>query len=133
MVETDQNGWKIKSPKSYAGDRFIQYPDFVIDKLPKTGKVTPLNPTMISQRFGRAIKSSGLPSFRFHDLRHYHASTLHALGVPDQYIMEKCGWSNDSVLKDVYRHTIQDVKEKMNTVSDEYFEKMQYEMQHEKK
>lgn len=67
-----------------------------------------------------------------HHLRHYYASTLHAIGVPDQYIMEHCGWGNDAVLKDVYRHTLGDVKEKMNGISNTYFETMQHEMQHAK-
>lgn len=132
MVETPDHKWTVKAPKSYAGDRFVPVPGFVVAELPKTGQITLLNPTMISQRFSRALKSSGLPSFRFHDLRHYYASTLHALGVPDQYIMERCGWGNDAVLKDVYRHTIGDVKEKMNDISNSYFEKMQHEMQHKK-
>lgn len=132
MVETPDHKWTIKAPKSYAGDRFVPAPQFVLDTLPDAGPVTQLNPTMISQRFSRALKSSGIHDFRFHDLRHYYASTLHAIGVPDQYIMERCGWGNDAVLKDVYRHTIGDVKEKMNCVSNSYFENMQHEMQHEK-
>lgn len=131
MVETPDHKWTMKAPKSYAGDRFVPVPNFVLDALPSTGSVTALNPTMISQRFSRALKSSGIHAFRFHDLRHYYASTLHAIGVPDQYIMERCGWGNDAVLKDVYRHTIGDVKERMNDISNSYFEKMQHEMQHE--
>lgn len=133
MVETSEHTWQIKAPKSYAGDRFVPAPAFVIELLPKKGNVTPLNPTMISQRFSRVLKGCKLPEFRFHDLRHYYASTLHALGVPDQYIMERCGWGNDAVLKDVYRHTLGDVKEKMNDLSNAYFENMQHEMQHAKK
>ncbi len=53
-----------------------------------------------------------LKGFRFHDLGHYYASTLHAIGIPDPYIMERCGWGNDAVRKDVYRHTTGDIKEK---------------------
>jgi hypothetical protein len=41
--------------------------------------------------------------------------------------MERCGWGNDAVLKDVYRHTLGDVKEKMNALSNDYFERMQHE------
>lgn len=130
MVETPEHTWQTKAPKSYAGDRFVSAPNFVIDSLPDYENITALNPTMISQRFSRARKNAGLPDFRFHDLRHYYASTLHAIGIPDQYIMERCGWGNDAVLKDVYRHTLGDIKEKMNDLSNEYFEKIQHEMQH---
>jgi len=47
-----------------------------------------------------------LPRFRFHDLRHYQASILHAMGVPDKYIMERGGWKTDSTLKNIYQHTM---------------------------
>ena len=41
--------------------------------------------------------------FRFHDFRHYSASIMHAIGIPDQYIMARGGWKTDTVLKAVYR------------------------------
>ena len=45
-------------------------------------------------------------AFRFHDLRRYSASIMHAIGDPDQYIMERGGWKSDKVLKQVYRGTL---------------------------
>jgi integrase len=48
MVETPSHTWQIKAPKSYARDRFVPAPKFVIDALPPNGNVTELNPTMIS-------------------------------------------------------------------------------------
>lgn len=33
MVNDDNGNWIIKRPKSYAGDRYIEFPDFVIAKL----------------------------------------------------------------------------------------------------
>lgn len=53
------------------------------------GRLIKATPDQITHRFLRAIKSSGLPPFRFHDLRHYAASIMHAIGVPDQYIMQR--------------------------------------------
>ena len=63
-------------------------------------------PDQITHRFERAIKSTGLPKFRFHDLRHYAASIMHAIGVPDQYILQRGGWATDNVMKTVYRDVI---------------------------
>jgi integrase len=40
-----------------------------------------LNPESISQLFDRIVQRSGLPSVRFHDLRHTHASLLVADGT----------------------------------------------------
>ncbi|MBR0090420.1 MAG: site-specific integrase, partial [Lachnospiraceae bacterium] len=58
---------------------------------------------------------------RFHDLRHYSASILHAIGVPDQYIMERGGWSDDRVLKAVYRNTLDDQSKAFTKKANDYF------------
>ncbi|PKB52272.1 hypothetical protein CRH03_25625 [Clostridium sp. HMb25] len=50
------------------------------------GRIIKATPEQITSRFRRAVKFSGVTPFRFHDLRHYAASIMHAIGVPDQYI-----------------------------------------------
>lgn len=125
MVRDDKGQWVIKQPKSYAGDRYIEFPDFVAAKWQGvTGRITPLHPNNISDRFKTILKHVGVHPFRFHDLRHYSASIQHALGIPDAYIMERGGWSNDGVLKNVYRHTIETHKEEMTHKANDYFESM---------
>lgn len=134
MVLSSDYTWVIKAPKSFAGDRFIDYPDFVAQKWKSlSGKITNLTPDNLSNRFSRLLKSSGIPHFRFHDLRHYSASIQHALGIPDAYIMSRGGWGNDGVLKNVYRHAMTGQAEEMNKKANTYFSAMQHEMQHEKK
>lgn len=132
MVMNDKGEWIIKTPKSYAGDRYVTYPEFVIKKVKKLPSNTvEMNLNTITTCFGLLLAKAGLPHFRFHDLRHYNASVQHALGIPDAYIMQSGGWGNDSVLKEVYRHALPDVQEKMNKVALDYFENMQHEMQHD--
>lgn len=115
MVRDENGRWVIKSPKSYAGDRFITLPQFVIKRFEnKTGVLVPLTPTTITNEFIRTRKRLGLPPFRFHDLRHYGASMLHAMGVPDAYIMQRGGWGSDAVLKSVYRHALAQEQKAIN-------------------
>ena len=97
-----------KEPKTLTSNRFIEMPWSVIDAIRKNGYVTKLSPGSITSRFPHILKAAGLPPFRFHDLRHYCVSTLHAQGVPDAYIMQRGGWKTDRVLKAVYRHTLAD-------------------------
>lgn len=131
MVLDADNNWIVKAPKSYAGDRFVQVPSFVADKLAlRSGNITGLTPNKITSRFEHVLKQAGVPHFRFHDLRHYCASISHALGIPDAYIMQMGGWGNDRVLKDVYRHTLEEAQKKMNAIAISHFETMQHEMQH---
>lgn len=125
MVLSPEHKWIIKQPKSYAGDRYIDYPKFVAEKWQGIhGNVTQLNPDMISNRFKRILKRAGLPHFRFHDLRHYSASIQHALGIPDAYIMQRGGWQTDGVLKAVYRHTMSDRQAEMNQITNGHFEEL---------
>lgn len=50
---------------------------------------------------------------RFHDLRHYCASLMLALGVPDLYAMERMGHSPTHMLKSVYQHTMKDKQDEV--------------------
>ncbi len=125
MALNDKNEWVIKKPKSYAGERYIQFPDFVIDKLKgRKGLVAGLLPFQISNHFDRILKKAGLPHFRFHDLRHYSASIQHALGISDAYIMQRGGWGNDGILKEVYRHAMEGQAAEMNRKANEHFENL---------
>lgn len=79
-------------------------------------------PVALSDRMARVLKRENLPHFRMHDLRHYSASILHAIGIPDQYIMARGGWKTDNVMKRVYRDTLSDVEKKMNQKAVNYFD-----------
>lgn len=125
MALNENNEWVRKPPKTISGDRYIEFPDFVIDKINDIdGQIVKLNPAQVSNRFRRIIKKTGMPHFRFHDLRHYSASIQHALGIPDAYIMQRGGWGSDTVLKSVYRHVLEDKTEQMNKIANGYFENL---------
>jgi integrase len=123
-VRDHHGDFHIKSPKTYSGDRYVEVPQFVIDKINEKGYITNLLPDTISKKFGIILEENKLPHFRFHDLRHYSASIRHALGIPDAYIMQAGGWKNDTVLKQVYRHTMSDKIKEMNDKANSHFTEM---------
>lgn len=132
MVMNDDKKWVIKQPKTYSSYRTIEMPDFVIKRIAGIeGRIVKANPDAISNRFRRALKISGLPSFRFHDLRHYSASIMHAIGVPDQYILQRGGWTSDGVMKSVYRNVIDLESAKQNKIINAHFEEISHEVSHE--
>lgn len=125
MVMDENNNWVIKKPKSFAGDRYIVFPDFVINKLKGiNGHVTELTPTQITTQFAAILRKNNIQHFRFHDLRHYCASVQHALGIPDAYIMQRGGWGNDMVLKNVYRHVLEEHTAEMNKKANDHFSQL---------
>lgn len=132
MVDKGKDEWVVKTTKTVSSTRTVEMPQFVIDKCPKEGRIVNLNPDQVTHRFMRALRHLDVPSFRFHDLRHYAASIMHAIGVPDQYIMQRGGWSSDKTLKAIYRGTIKDYEEKYTNMTLSHFEGMQHEMQHAK-
>lgn len=67
-----------------------------------------INPGIIDDHFKKCRKNSELPYFKFHSLRHYFASELHAQGIPDKYIAEIGGWENVETLQRIYQHTLKD-------------------------
>ena len=124
LVQNEKKEWVIKTTKTVSSIRDIDLPDSVMKVFPKAGRLVDINPDQITHRFARVLKKLKIQSFRFHDLRHYAASMLHAIGVPDVYIMQKGGWSSDSTLKKIYRGVMDDYKEKFDKKSFEHIDSL---------
>lgn len=123
MVKDQHFEWVMKSvPKNSTSDRYVEYPKQVVAALPKSGKICNLNPDQITHHFGDVIKKLDLPHFRFHDLRHYAVTIMHAMGIPEAYIMERGGWKTNTVLNQVYRGTRSDFSKKYSDQTNSYFD-----------
>jgi integrase len=74
---------------------------------------TPLDPSnLVSRSFKPLLRRAGLPSIRFHDLRHACATLLLSEGVPIKVVQEVLGHSSVSVTMDVYSHVLPDMQER---------------------
>lgn len=122
-VVMDKNKkWITKAPKTKAGYREIEYPQFVIDLFNGCeGKLINYNPNSLYNAFSKALKRNNIPHFRFHDLRHYSASILHALGYPDKYILSRGGWKSTNVLNKVYKHALAEKQKDFDTIAINHF------------
>ena len=112
LVPNDKNEYVLKAPKSYAGTRTLSdvAPSILLLLKPFEGspdRVFPHSPQTITDTFRHIAKALGL-NCTFHGLRHYNASVMLALGVPDKYAMERLGQSTPGVLKRVYQHIMAD-------------------------
>lgn len=68
---------------------------------------TPLNPKNVLRRsFRPLLKQAGLPTIRFHDLRHTCATLLLARNVNPKIVQEMLGHANISITLDTYSHLL---------------------------
>lgn len=132
-IVKSENGLVTKAPKSSAGQRTIDLPDTVVEILKHhrndSEYVCTVSEGMIFKNFSSILKQNHIEHFRFHDLRHYHASVLLELGIPDKYAMERMGHATNNILKNVYQHTRTEKQKEVSSALNAYF--MQHEMQHE--
>jgi len=102
ITETLSGEWIVKQPKTASSVRVIPVSQFVIDALPKCGKVVNILPYIITNRFLKAVDIIGVEHFSFHDLRHFYASLAHNKGVSDITIQANAGWSSAATMKSIY-------------------------------
>lgn len=119
MVQDEYKDWVFKSPKTYAGFRTITVPQALVDELNgmerTSDRIIQLVPDALYNRYVRLLKRTGIKHYSFHALRHYHASLMLSLNIPNKYAAERMGHSTDAMLKRVYQHIVQD---KMDEFSD---------------
>lgn len=108
-VLNDLQEWVIKnSPKTAAGFRSVPLPRPLMARIRaseyKDGRIIKYTPASLHDAFRRLTKRLGLPPYKFHSLRHYFATNLHAQGIPDKDIAKIGGWEDVSTLQRIYQH-----------------------------
>lgn len=105
-VQGDNKEWTIKGTKTTAGTRDIIIPFDIADKIRAQGYIYKGHPGSISRYLEHTEESLDIPKFTLHKLRHYFASKMSAMNIPEADIMRMGGWESDYVMKGVYRHSM---------------------------
>lgn len=125
MVLTDDKQWIVKQPKTYSGNRVLPIPDLVYSFLENynidSDNLFNITPNALSDRFFRLVKRCGITPFTFHALRHYYASVMMTLNIPNKYAMQMMGHASDNMLKNVYQHTMLDKKKEVEQAVTQFF------------
>ncbi len=66
----------------------------------------------MGEHFVAAVRKSGQPPVRFHDLRHTSATLRLAAGVPLKVVQEELGHSSMSFTGDVYATVVDELKDR---------------------
>lgn len=113
-----KNGLVVLPPKTNTSIRKISLPPTLVSILSEYKSKNKYNndyvctledgslisPSSLNHKFKQVLKDNNLPSIRFHDLRHSHASLLLSQGVHAKVISERLGHSNINITMDLYSH-----------------------------
>lgn len=69
-----------------------------------------LKPDYVTHTFKKLLKKCNLPSMRFHDLRHTHATLLLMQGVNVKVVSERLGHSKVDMTLDTYSHVLPEMQ-----------------------
>lgn len=123
LVMNTDGKWVTKTTKTTSSTRTMSVPPFLLAHLKgieHKGKriITIESPESVTLRFIRIRNRLGF-TMRLHDLRHYYASLMLALGIPDKYAAARMGHSTTNMLQTVYQHLNRDKEKEIDkTVGD---------------
>jgi integrase len=66
----------------------------------------PIHPDALTKAFIKAVKASGLPRIRLHDLRHTHATLALQTGIHPKVVSERLGHASVAFTLDIYSHAV---------------------------
>jgi integrase len=72
---------------------------------------SPIRPDALAEQFVEAVKASGLPPIRLHDLRHTHATLALQAGIHLKIVSERLGRSSVAFTLDTYSHVVPALEE----------------------
>ncbi len=123
-------GYKLTTPKNPTSVRWISIPPYFMEKIKQAtkginkgfvfsrqndGKV-PFCDTSLNYEFTRALKVSGTPQIRIHDIRHSHASMLISQGVSIVAVSRRLGHKDIRETLNTYSHMLPEDAEKIDNI-----------------
>jgi integrase len=134
-LEQTKEGLRFKSPKTHRSRRSIALLAMAVEALRshRAGQAEeklalgpayddhdlvcprpdggPWPPDVFSTAFAAFVRRSGMKPFRFHDLRHSHATHLLKAGVHPKVVSERLGHSAIGITLDTYSHVLPGMQE----------------------
>ena len=124
-VMDEEGEWQTKGTKTFSGTRALTMPKPVVEMLAerkeKSLPVCSINASTITSKFPDYVKAAGVEEFNFHALRHYYASVMLSLNIPNKYAQRRMGHATDNMLKNVYQHLMQSKIDETDRLIDNYF------------
>jgi len=123
VVRVDGREIRKAGGKEATRTRALKLPDYIrhlIDQV-ENDVIVPDPATTITGRFYRILKANGLPHLKFHGLRHLNASIMGELGVDRATARERGGWANNTIMDNVYTHSLESARDEADRRINERF------------
>lgn len=104
LVHGEDGRWYVKPTKTASSTRIVLIDEDLAGLIRSTGTIYDGYPDNLFKALRRIQKANNIPTFGIHRLRHYFATSAHAIGMPDAVVLAMGGWKTDRVMKRVYRH-----------------------------
>ena len=105
-----EDGPQLKQPKTYSGNRKLKVPPYImglLDETPHTDEyIVHATRNVLYKHLQRACARCGVQPFRFHDLRHTHATILLANSIDAVAVASRMGHADASTTLRVYAHAL---------------------------
>ena len=108
VIELDETtisvleGWRAYQAAEFAAVGINQGDDWLFTD----GDGEPIHPHAVYEAFRRIVQNAGIPTMRFHDLRHTHGSLLIKEGVPVKVVSERLGHAHIAHTLETYQHIL---------------------------
>ena len=134
VTERKGGGVQVGQTKTNAGSRVIQLPPSTVELLKArkrksysewifhnlTKPELPLSPATAYHRMKTLLRYAGLPSIRFHDLRHTFATHALSGGVDAKTLSGILGHTNASFTVDTYTHVTTDMHHRASGIVEDF-------------
>ena len=134
VTERKGGGVQVGQTKTNAGSRVIQLPPSTVELLKArkqksysewifhnlTVPELPLSPATAYHRMKTLLRYAGLPSIRFHDLRHTFATHALSGGVDAKTLSGILGHTNASFTVDTYTHVTTDMHHRASGIVEDF-------------
>ncbi len=77
-----------------------------------------VHPHAVYEAFRRIVHNAGVPTIRFHDLRHTHGSLLIREGIPVKVVSERLGHANIAFTIQTYQHLLPGMQDHAATIAE---------------
>ena len=106
LFKNDIGNWLLKITKTVESTRIVSVSKVLTDKIKALGSIYgAYTPDSYDKVMRRKMVELGIKPFGIHKLRHFYASLMHSLAIPDAYIQQQGGWSSNRIMHSVYTHT----------------------------